>query len=109
RKTELIEYMGWRSGERTMQTYEHLRRRERFLAQLGRIHQEMDRRDNRFLKSSSIEGQPTVAVQAEQHLAFMLGADNGDPTRSHCTSACGNGSRMATVQAGSDGADCSTL
>jgi hypothetical protein len=24
RKSELIEYMGWRSGERTMQTYEHL-------------------------------------------------------------------------------------
>lgn len=79
--------MGWRSGERTMQTYEHLQRRERFLAQLGRIHREMDRRGNRFAKSSSIEDQPTVPVQAEQDLAFILGEDNGDLSRSHSTSA----------------------
>lgn len=87
RKSELIEYMGWRSGERTMRTYEHLQRRERFLAQLGRIHREMDRRENRFLKSGSIEVQPAAPVQAEQDLAFMLGEDNDDLSRSHCTSA----------------------
>ena len=87
RKTELIEYMGWRSGERTMQTYEHLQRRERFLARLGRIHREMDRRGHRFAKSSSTEDQPTVPVQAEQDLAFILGEDNADLSRSHSTSA----------------------
>ena len=30
RKSELVQYMGWRSGERTMRVYEHLQRRERF-------------------------------------------------------------------------------
>jgi len=82
RKAELIEYMGWRSGERTMRTYEHLQRRERFLAQLSQIHREMERRERKYLDPGSLPRLPVAEVQAGRDLAFLLGEDNDDIARS---------------------------
>jgi hypothetical protein len=76
--------MGWRSGERTMRTYEHLQRRERFLAELSHIHREMRRRERKYLDSGSSPGQPAAQVQAGRDLAFLLGEDNDDIARSQC-------------------------
>jgi integrase len=78
RKTELIEYMGWRSGEQTMRTYEHLQRRERFFAQLSQIHREMERREGKYLDPGSLPRIPAAEVQARRDLAFLLGEDNND-------------------------------
>jgi integrase len=87
RKTELIEYMGWRSGEHTMRTYEHLQRREHFMAQLAQIHQEMDRRERKYLDPGPSPRLPAAEVQAGRDLAFLLGEDNDDIARSHDTPA----------------------
>jgi hypothetical protein len=85
RKTELIEYMGWRSGERTMRTYEHLQRRERFMAELSQIHHEMERRARKYSDPGSLPRLPAADVQAGRDLAFLLGEDNDDVRSSRYT------------------------
>jgi len=85
RKSELVQYMGWRSGDRTMRVYEHLQRREGFLVRLNHIHREMGQRERKYLNSVSPAAQPATQVQAGRDLAFLLGEDNDDVTRSHCT------------------------
>ena len=84
RKTELIEYMGWRSGEQTMRTYEHLQRRERFFTQLNQIHCEMERRVREYSDSGSTPRLPAAEVQAGPELAFLLGEDNNDDIARSC-------------------------
>ena len=85
RKSELLQYMGWRSGERTMRVYEHLQRRERFLVQLNHIHREMGKRERKYRNAVSSPAQPTIQIQAARELAFLLGEDNDDVRRSSCT------------------------
>jgi integrase len=84
RKAELIEYMGWRSGEQTMRTYEHLQRRERFFAQLSQIHREMEQRERKYLDPGSLPRMPAAEVQAKRDLAFLLGEDNNDDIARSC-------------------------
>ena len=82
RKSELVQYMGWRSGERTMRVYEHLQRRERFCVQLSNIHREMEQRERKYLNSVSSAAAPASQLQAGRDLAFLLGEDNDDVTAS---------------------------
>jgi integrase len=109
RKSELVQYMGWRSGERTMRVYEHLQRRERFWVQLNHIHREMGQRERQYLKSVSSPAPPAAHMQAGRDLAFLLGEDNDDVTRSPCTPPGRDRSGMATVQGSSNETDCDAL
>jgi hypothetical protein len=77
-----VQYMGWRSGERTMRVYEHLQRRERFCVQLSNIHREMEQRERKYLNSVSSAAAPASQLQAGRDLAFLLGEDNDDVTAS---------------------------
>ena len=45
KKEELIQYMAWRSGERTLRAYEHVQRVDDFAATLNSIHRSMQRRE----------------------------------------------------------------
>lgn len=45
RKQELIQYMGWHSGERTLKAYEHVQRTESFARRLSAIHEAMRQRE----------------------------------------------------------------
>jgi integrase len=67
RRSELIEYMKWRSGERTLRAYEHVQREARFLNKLSLIHRQMNKRETDF------EREPT---QASAELAYLLGEDD---------------------------------
>ena len=82
RRIELMQYMGWRSGEQTMRTYEHLQRRERCMDQLRQIHREMERRGRRFPSADLRQGQPAAQVQAAREMTFLLGEDD-DISTSH--------------------------
>jgi hypothetical protein len=77
--------MGWRSGERTMQVYEHLQRRERFWVQLSNIHRKMEQRERKYLNSVSSPAAPAAQMQAGHDLAFLLGEDNDDVAASPST------------------------
>jgi hypothetical protein len=72
--------MDWRSGERTLATYEHLQRRARFFEQLQDIHKAMKRRkrdSNRkesVTVSSIVEDRKTVV--RDRDLDFLLGEDH---------------------------------
>ncbi len=44
-KQELIQYMAWRSGERTMNAYEHVQRGRSFALRMQAIHREMEKRE----------------------------------------------------------------
>ena len=48
RKEELIQYMKWATGERTLKVYEHLRRDFRFSEQLAGIYKTMQARERAF-------------------------------------------------------------
>lgn len=80
KKLELIEYMKWRTGERTLKVYEHLRREQSFLKRLNLIHREMARRtrdsndgkQNRAINSAISSTLPGI----DKDLAFVLGEDN---------------------------------
>lgn len=80
RKAELIQYMAWRSGEQTLETYEHLQRRARFFEHLQHIHKAMKRRES---NSNRMGGLPHLVsnrdkktIALDQDLAFLLGEDN---------------------------------
>src|SRR6516165_1041537 len=82
KKQELIEYMKWRTGERTLQVYEHLQREERFLKKLAVIHREMSKREAAFARKQGLWSPqdphgngPRAAMSAD--LAFLLGEDDG--------------------------------
>jgi integrase len=81
RKQELIQYMAWRSGERTMQAYEHVERGASFGRRLKTIHQTMRRREReagRMLPQVQPLNRLNApdAVPAGGDLAFLLGEDD---------------------------------
>jgi integrase len=84
RRQELIRYMAWNSGERTLRSYDHLQREADFHIRLGIIHKEMTRRERRILAPSTASGPPsidaaTAAIERSNHdLAFLLGEDDDD-------------------------------
>ena len=47
RKQELIQYMGWHSGERTLKAYEHVHRTDSFARRLSSIHEVMRQRERK--------------------------------------------------------------
>jgi len=55
RKTELVQYMGWRTAERTLKAYEHVGRDEDFVATtLTAIHSTMKRREDAIKKDPAL-------------------------------------------------------
>ncbi|HKQ05712.1 MAG TPA: tyrosine-type recombinase/integrase [Blastocatellia bacterium] len=81
-KRKLIAYMAWRSGEKTLQCYEHSTSRADFAARLDLIHSEMRERERqagdgeggRLLISASTEDELPAPV--DEDLAFILGEDD---------------------------------
>ena len=83
RKEELIQYMKWRTGERTLKVYEHLRRAFRFSEQLAGIHKTMQRREQAFATrhAKPVSGEPPPGQEtagASPELAYLLGEDEVD-------------------------------
>jgi site-specific recombinase XerD len=80
RKQELIQYMAWRSGERTLKAYEHVQRGDTFARHLRSIHIAMNRRERQSEKQSADQRtQPPVETGLfDQDLAFLLGDDHDD-------------------------------
>jgi len=83
RKQELIQYMCWRSGERTMKAYEHVERGASFARRLKAIHETMRRREREtghdVLLSSAKQGLiagVNALLPVAGDLAFLLGEDN---------------------------------
>ena len=82
RKHELIQYMCWRSGERTMKAYEHVERGASFARRLKAIHETMRRREReggRNVLSSPAKQGLSSGVNAPPvtgDLAFLLGEDD---------------------------------
>ncbi len=76
-KQELIQYMAWRSGERTLKAYEHLERGRSFAMRLQTIHREMGKRERRTAKELAKGAGNTVASPGGgRDLAFLLGDDD---------------------------------
>jgi site-specific recombinase XerD len=77
RRQELIQYMGWRSGEQTLKAYEHVRRERSFLKQLSSIHKAMHRSEKNYAKrgSGSMACDPEPGRRSTD-LAFLLGEDD---------------------------------
>ena len=84
RRQELIRYMAWNSGERTLRSYDHLQREADFHNRLGIIHREMRRRERRSqapgaaLSPQSITAVTAAVERSNQDLAFLLGEDDDD-------------------------------
>ncbi len=84
RRQELIRYMAWNSGERTLRSYDHLRREADFHIRLGIIHKEMRRRERCSQAQGTASGPQSIdaasiAVErSNQDLAFLLGEDDDD-------------------------------
>lgn len=84
RRQELIQYMSWSSGERTLRSYDHIRREANFHSRLEIIHKEMRRRERRSPAPSSASSPPSIqaatagAERSNQDLAFLLGEDDDD-------------------------------
>ena len=83
RKEELIQYMKWSTGERTLKVYEHLRRDFRFSEQLAGIHKTMQGRERTFAtrQGKPVSGEPPAGqetVGTSPELAYFLGEDEGD-------------------------------
>jgi site-specific recombinase XerD len=80
RKQELIQYMAWRSGERTLKAYEHVQRGDSFARHLRSIHIAMHRRERQSGKQSAVQPlqSPAEMVVFDQDLAFLLGEDHDD-------------------------------
>ncbi len=82
RKQELIQYMSWRSGERTMKAYEHLERGASFGRRLKTIHESMRRREREAgrqlpsLPAMTRQIGPVDTLPVAGDLAFLLGEDD---------------------------------
>ena len=78
RKEELIQYMAWSSGERTMNAYEHIRREERFLETMQVIHRDMSEQERRHHEdqASDDHGAAPTPSAVSSDLRFILGDDN---------------------------------
>jgi hypothetical protein len=77
-KQELIQYMAWRSGDRTLKAYEHLERGRSFAARLQAIHREMGKRERRSTKDRVEETGNVAASGNGRDLAYLLGDDDDD-------------------------------
>jgi hypothetical protein len=84
RRQELIRYMAWNSGERTLRSYDHVQREADFHIRLGIIHREMRRRERRSQTPNtasipqSIDTATAAVERSNQDLAFLLGEDDDD-------------------------------
>ena len=84
RRQELIRYMAWNSGERTLRSYDHVQREADFHIRLGIIHKEMRRQERRSQTPStasipqSIDTATAAVERSNQDLAFLLGEDHDD-------------------------------
>jgi site-specific recombinase XerD len=80
RKQELIQYMAWRSGERTLKAYEHMQRGDSFARYLRSIHVAMHRREQQAETQCGTPRvqRPAEALALDQDLAFLLGEDHDD-------------------------------
>jgi hypothetical protein len=84
RKEELIQYMAWSSGERTLRAYEHIRREERFAVTMQSIHKRMQSRERNF--ATHLESLPATtdvlggskSSRSTSELLFVLGEDDDD-------------------------------
>ncbi len=66
RKEELIKYMSWKTGEKTLKAYEHLQREEGFVANtLPGIHAAMKRREQEATKRPLSSSAPQAAPAAD--------------------------------------------
>jgi hypothetical protein len=75
--------MKWRTGERTLKVYEHLRRDFRFSEQLAGIHRTMQGRERTFAtrQGKPASGEPPTRQETagtSPELAYLLGEDEGD-------------------------------
>jgi site-specific recombinase XerD len=84
RRQELIQYMGWLSGERTLQAYDHVQRAADFRIQLQAVHNEMQKRERSVPVNPGLSPQdqgsemtPLSSVACKD-LAFLLGEDDDD-------------------------------
>ena len=84
RRQELIQYMAWNSGERTLRSYDHVQREADFQSRLMIIHKEMRRRERRSQALGtasippSIDAATAAVERSNQDLAFLLGEDDDD-------------------------------
>jgi site-specific recombinase XerD len=84
RRQELIQYMSWSSGERTLQAYDHVQRAADFRVHLQAVHKEMRRRERTAGKNPGMAprnqrpGMTPVSEVARKDLAFLLGEDDDD-------------------------------
>lgn len=82
RRQELIQYMSWRSGERTLSAYDHVQRAVDFRGRLEAIHREMRRRelcvsrDSQDGASLPLRDIQTDRQELSRDLAFLLGEDS---------------------------------
>jgi integrase len=80
RKAELVQYMGWRSAERTLKAYEHVTRDANFVATtLTTIHSAMKKREDAIKKDPaalpkyhSVDS-PDAARREDPELALLTG------------------------------------
>jgi site-specific recombinase XerD len=79
-KEELIQYMAWRSGERTLKAYEHVQRGASFARRLHKIHETMHRRERRPDQHTIAPRlpEPVESKILDQDLAYLLGEDDDD-------------------------------
>lgn len=79
RKQELIQYMSWASGERTLAAYAHVRRDEHFMETMAVLHREMQQRERRFSVEKHGTGNVPKTPEPEPHrsrdLLFLLGEE----------------------------------
>ncbi len=87
RKEELIGYMSWRTGEKTLKVYEHVSRTDSFQKTIAGIHGKMQRSEKsykKFLHNETLaerkrenltESYSSSATAAREDLAFILGDD----------------------------------
>jgi len=82
RKTELVQYMAWRTAEKTLKAYEHVIRDDNFVATtLERIHQDMKRREQALKKdpgslSERLKIEPlTSAEPRDEEWATLTGGE----------------------------------
>ena len=84
RRQELIQYMGWLSGERTLQAYDHVQRAVDFRVQLQAVHNEMQKRERSVRVNPGLSPQDrrvertSVSSVGREDLAFLLGDDDDD-------------------------------
>lgn len=82
RKAELIQYMSWKTGEKTLEAYEHLEREEAFLTTtLPAIHAAMKQREQESARSPQLllsqQFLPTAdSAQCDEELAILTGASD---------------------------------